>query len=128
MCNNNQVSCGYDSADAAYIFEGLSNLRKKAIQRTDKSRWYPSSKTCSSCQHKLEKLALSVRGWACPHCGAAHDRDHNAAKNLLAEGVASLARVNPGDLRVDGADVNAPRETRTGQLTNVPSRRRAAVS
>lgn len=91
-------------------------------------RWYPSSKTCSSCQHKLEKLALSVRGWACPHCGAAHDRDHNAAKNLLTEGVASLARVNPGDLRVDGADVNAPRETRTGQLTNVPSRRRAAVS
>lgn len=40
MCNNNQVGCGYDSADAAYIFEGLSNLRKKAIQRTDKSRWF----------------------------------------------------------------------------------------
>jgi putative transposase len=91
-------------------------------------RWYPSSKTCSSCQHKLERLTLNIRGWACPHCGADHDRDHNAAKNLLAEGIASLARVNPGDLRVDGADADAPREARTGQLTNAPSRRRAAVS
>ena len=46
-------------------------------------RWYPSSKMCSACGHKLEELPLSVREWTCPVCGAVHDRDVNAAVNLL---------------------------------------------
>ena len=48
-------------------------------------RWMPSSKACSSdgCDHVLEKLALDQRRWTCPACGAAHDRDVNAAKNLM---------------------------------------------
>jgi putative transposase len=45
-------------------------------------RFYPSSKTCSGCGHRLEALALSIREWTCPACGAQHDRDHNAAVNL----------------------------------------------
>jgi putative transposase len=45
-------------------------------------RWFPSSKTCSSCGHVLDKLPLSVREWVCPACGVVHDRDVNAAKNL----------------------------------------------
>ena len=45
-------------------------------------RWFPSSKTCSACGHKLDKLELSTRVWKCPECGTYHDRDHNAAKNL----------------------------------------------
>lgn len=45
-------------------------------------RWYPSSKTCSGCGHKLEALSLSVRQWTCPECGTIHDRDVNAAINL----------------------------------------------
>jgi putative transposase len=45
-------------------------------------RWYPSSKTCSGCGHRLVQLALSVRRWRCPGCGAEHDRDVNAAINL----------------------------------------------
>ena len=45
-------------------------------------RFYPSSKTCSSCGHKLAELPLSVREWPCPSCGVVHDRDHNAALNL----------------------------------------------
>lgn len=45
-------------------------------------RWYPSSKTCSACSHKLEALPLAVREWACPECGSVHDRDVNAAINL----------------------------------------------
>lgn len=49
-------------------------------------RFYPSSKTCSSCGHRLEILPLSVRSWNCPACGAHHDRDVNAARNILAEG------------------------------------------
>ena len=45
-------------------------------------RWYASSKTCSQCGHRMEKLPLEVRRWRCPCCGAVHDRDVNAARNL----------------------------------------------
>jgi len=65
-------------------------------------RWYPSSKTCSSCGHRLAELSLSTRRWTCPCCGARHDRDVNAAKNILAAGRA-VARGFPGD--ACGADV-----------------------
>jgi len=45
-------------------------------------RWYPSSKTCSSCGHLLAFLSLGTRDWTCPGCGTRHDRDLNAAKNI----------------------------------------------
>ena len=50
------------------------------------SRFYPSSKTCSSCDYKLEKLDLGTREWTCPNCGSFHDRDINAAINILRVG------------------------------------------
>ncbi len=53
------------------------------------NRYHPSSKTCSSCQHVLAALPLSKREWTCPECGAAHDRDANAALNLELVGAAS---------------------------------------
>lgn len=46
------------------------------------NRFFASSKTCSGCGEKVEKLPLSVRQWECPCCGASHDRDVNAAINL----------------------------------------------
>ncbi len=54
-------------------------------------RWYPSSKTCSACGHLLAELSLSTRHWTCPSCGARHGRDVNAAKNILAAGLAVSA-------------------------------------
>ena len=45
-------------------------------------RWFASSKTCSCCEHVLDKLELSTRTWTCPNCKTEHDRDWNAAKNL----------------------------------------------
>jgi putative transposase len=54
-------------------------------------RWFPSSKTCSACGHLLAELSLSTRHWTCPSCGARHDRDINAAKNILAAGLAVSA-------------------------------------
>lgn len=66
-------------------------------------RWYPSSKTCSACGHLLEKLSLSTRAWTCPGCRTRHDRDINAAKNILAAGRA-VAGETPGD--ACGADVS----------------------
>lgn len=45
-------------------------------------RWFPSSKTCSECGHKMDEMPLSVREWECPNCHTNHDRDVNAAINL----------------------------------------------
>lgn len=53
-------------------------------------RFYPSSKTCSKCGYVLEELSLDVRSWACPICGAVHDRDVNAAINILRVGASTL--------------------------------------
>jgi len=62
--------------------------RGTVVHKIDK--WYPSSQTCSTCLKKREaKLELSDRTWTCS-CGARHDRDHNAAKNILREGASSL--------------------------------------
>jgi putative transposase len=53
-------------------------------------RFYPSSKTCSVCGRINDSMPLHVREWQCP-CGAVHDRDTNAAKNIQAAGLAVLA-------------------------------------
>lgn len=54
-------------------------------------KWYPSSKRCNACGYTLSKLPLSSRSWICPECGATHDRDVNAARNILTAGLAELA-------------------------------------
>jgi putative transposase len=67
-------------------------------------RWYPSSKRCSECRYTLDALRLDERRWQCPACGASHDRDVNAARNLLMEGLRQLAGRDDRDLRVDAGD------------------------
>src|SRR6266480_4634491 len=54
-------------------------------------KWYPSSKTCHACKHVLDSLTLDIREWVCPACGVVHDRDTNAAINILAEGLSVAA-------------------------------------
>jgi len=69
----------------------------RSIVKLDK--WYPSSKRCFDCGHILDSLPLDVRSWACPACGVVHDRDSNAAKNILAAGLAVAAygeAIRPG--------------------------------
>jgi putative transposase len=67
-------------------------------------RWYPSSKHCSICRFRLDELRLDQRQWRCPKCGTCHDRDINAARNLLTQGVRQLAGRDDRDLRVDARD------------------------
>jgi putative transposase len=54
-------------------------------------KWYPSSKRCSDCGHTVVKMPLNIRAWTCPECGSIHDRDINAARNVLAAGLAASA-------------------------------------
>ena len=54
-------------------------------------RWFPSSKLCSGCHYRMKELPLRIREWECPSCGVVHDRDKNAASNILAAGLAVIA-------------------------------------
>jgi putative transposase len=54
-------------------------------------KWYPSSKRCSDCGHTVAEMPLNIRAWTCPECGSIHDRDINAARNVLAAGLAVSA-------------------------------------
>jgi putative transposase len=51
------------------------------------SRWEPTSQICSDCGYKWGKLDLSIRSVLCVNCGAEHDRDENAAKNINEVGI-----------------------------------------
>ncbi len=63
-----------------------------AIQLPKLDRFFPSSQLCSECGAKWAGTKdLAVRGWTCPECGAIHDRDCNAAKNILKEGLRLLS-------------------------------------
>ncbi len=81
-------------------------------------RFYPSSKTCSACGHLLAELSLGTRTWQCPSCGTRHDRDVNAAKNILAAGLAVSACgadvSHSGSSRVRSAVKQEPRRATTG--------------
>ena len=68
------------------------------------STWFPSSKTCSHCRHVIDELRLDERKWRCPKCGTHHDRDVNAARNILQEGMREIAGCDDRVLRVNARD------------------------
>lgn len=73
------------------LFDKSINNGKKVIFV---DRFYPSSKTCSCCGYIYRRLTLKEREWKCPDCGEIHDRDLNAAMNILTEGERILESIN----------------------------------
>lgn len=89
MVKNRKLS--YSISDSSWslfvsMLEYKAQWYGKRVVKID--RWYPSSKTCSSCDYIIDKLPLSVRKWKCPKCGENHVRDINAAKNIYRQGLA----------------------------------------
>ncbi|GHJ43282.1 hypothetical protein Cs7R123_06240 [Catellatospora sp. TT07R-123] len=79
-------------------------------------RWFPSTRLCSACGTLAQRMPLDVREWTC-RCGSTHDRDVNAARNILAAGLAVTAC---------GDGVRPQRESsRTGQSSAKQERPRA---
>ncbi len=98
MVRNRRLARSISRTGWAELRAMLAYKAERAGRRLrTEDRWYPSSKTCSACGHLLAELALGTRSWRCPVCGTRHDRDVNAARNILAAGLVAAARGNPGD-------------------------------
>ena len=80
------------------------------------NRWCPTSKTCSSCGHKLDKLDLRTREWCCPECGIIHDRDINAAMNIKNTGQMDLYDKLISDATADMASMPAALQKTTSKI------------
>ena len=76
----------------------VSMLTYKALERNKfvlkVDRFFTSSKLCHNCGYKNEALSLNDRKWICPVCGKIHDRDINASKNILQEGLKKLSNTD----------------------------------
>lgn len=118
LVNENQVICLEDLCvigmyKTRYLINSLNDTGLYELRRQIEykakwygrktiiiNRWSPSSKRCHACGHILESLELKVRKWTCPECGVTHDRDLNAAKNVLYYGtVGSTETARKGKAR-----------------------------
>lgn len=116
MMKNRKLSLAIADASWAFLVRQLeykSQWYGRKLVKID--RWFPSSKRCGNCGHVADKLSLDVREWTCPECGTHHDRDINAAQNILAAGLAVI---------VCGANVRPDGHKSKGQLRNTPERSR----
>lgn len=94
------------SVHDASMSEFINMLRYKAAwygkTLVEVDQWFPSTQTCSACGEKSpEKIVLGVESWTCQACGSTHDRDQNAARNILAEGLRVLGPGRPEITRME---------------------------
>jgi putative transposase len=108
MINNHKLALSISDASWGELIRQLAYKCEwygRELIKID--RWFPSSKRCGNCGHIVDKLPLNIRDWECPKCGANHDRDINASKNILAAGLA---------VSVCAANIRPDRESSIGQL------------
>ena len=89
MVKNHKLALSISDASWGEIIRQLEykcNWYGRTFAKID--RWFPSSKRCEHCGYVVDRLPLNVREWDCPKCSTHHDRDLNAAKNILAAGLA----------------------------------------
>lgn len=95
MMANHRLACSVADASFGEVLRQLAYKCEwygRSLVQVD--TWYPSSKTCSRCGH-VQDMPLSERTYRCPSCGMVLDRDLNAARNILAEGMRMLGRDTP---------------------------------
>ncbi|QKV67934.1 MULTISPECIES: RNA-guided endonuclease InsQ/TnpB family protein [Streptomyces] len=117
----------YDAGWSAFV--GMLEYKAVKHGRTfaKVGRAFPSSQICSACGFRDGPKPLHVREWTCSKCGTVHDRDHNAARNVLVEGRRIVAAGRAETLNACGAPVRrapvpaqrgeagSPRKGRTAQ-------------
>ncbi|WP_204103376.1 MULTISPECIES: RNA-guided endonuclease TnpB family protein, partial [Spirulina sp. CCY15215] len=102
-------------------------LAKEGKVLIEIDRWFPSSKTCSECGHKMDKMPLDVREWTCPECGTTHDRDENASKTIRAEGIRQIqalgisASAEGGDVRLVAGSTSKKLSPVNSEATHHPT-------
>lgn len=93
MLKNRHVSSGVHDA-AWYKLKQKIKYKAELYGKTfiEIDQWFASTKTCHKCGYKNNNITLNDREWNCPKCGTQHQRDHNAAINILNEGLKTLKK------------------------------------
>lgn len=92
MMKNHKLAQAFSDVSLGTFYSMLEykcDWNEKIFIKID--RFFPSSKTCSNCGWINQNLTLSIRKWVCPSCNEPHDRDFNASKNILNQGLKTLS-------------------------------------
>ncbi|MFE7860467.1 RNA-guided endonuclease InsQ/TnpB family protein [Streptomyces sp. NPDC057403] len=128
LCRTRLAKSVHDAGWSSFVcmLEYKAALYGRTFAKVDRA--FPSSQVCSACGFRDGPKPLHVREWTCKGCGAAHDRDHNAARNVLCEGRRIVAAGRAETLNACGAPVrraHVPAQrgetgsSRRGQTTQV---------
>ena len=101
MLKNHCLARSISDASWSEFFRMLEyKCERNGVHLMRCDRWEPTSKTCSHCGHRMGRMPLDVRRWVCPECGCLHDRDVNAAINILSAASAEYGRGGQVRLRL----------------------------